>query len=121
MTQAETFIGQLGVYGMGPHLYSQNAEDSYVIGHDGNSNRPTVNTAARIDLMAKNGIIIMEMGSPNIASTLADEWLFEAAGIADFVVIQRNMSYLIMLFSIGALLIIIGAVVFVRRKRVKVK
>ena len=59
------------------------------------------------------------MGSPNIASNMVEEWLFQKAGIADFVVIQRNMSHLIMLFGIGAVLIVIAAIVLVIRKRVK--
>ena len=119
MAEAQTFIGNLGVYGLGPHLYSQNDEDSKVIGHDGNSDRPQINTAARIDLMSKDGIIIMEMGSPNIASNMADEWLFETAGVADFVVIQRNKTRLILFFVLGALLIVAGAIVLAKRQRIK--
>ena len=119
MSKPEAFIGNIGVYGLGPHLYSQNAEDSNVIGHDGSSGKPVINTAARIDLMSKDGIIIMEMGSPNIASNMADEWLFETAGVADFVVIQRNKTRLILFFALGALLIIAGAIVLAKRQRIK--
>lgn len=113
MTTAEAFRNRIGVYALGPHLYSQNATDTKVIGHDGSSWKPAINTAARVDLMSKNGIIILEMGNDGFASSLADEWLFWKAGIADYVVIQRNKPYLISLLLIGCLVIIIGAVVII--------
>ena len=114
MTEAETFINEMGVYGLGPHLYSQNATDSRVIGHDGSGN-DAINTAARIDLMSKDGIIILETGSYNIASSLADEWLFWKAGIADYVVIQRNKTFLFLLLGIGVI-VIIGISIFIFKR-----
>jgi len=116
MAVPEAFINVTPVYGMGPHLYSQRKEDSKIIGHDGSSGRPVINTAARIDLQSKNGIIILEMGSHNIASNLADEWLFWKAGIADYVVIQRNKGYLLTLLAIGYLAIAVLFIVVIRRK-----
>ncbi|PQJ17050.1 serine hydrolase domain-containing protein [Nonlabens tegetincola] len=109
MTTAETFIGTTGIYGLGPHLYSQNDPDSQIIGHDGSGNN-AINTAARIDLKSKDGIIILETGNYDIASRMADEWIFWKAGIADYVVMQRNKSYLLTLLLVGYLLIIIGAI-----------
>ncbi|MBL4664209.1 MAG: serine hydrolase [Flavobacteriaceae bacterium] len=116
MSESESFINGIGVYGMGPHLYSQNREDSKIIGHDGSSGSPVINTAARIDLKSKNGIIILEMGSHDIASSLADEWIFWKAGIADYVVIMRNKTYLIVLLIIGYLIIAALAIFIIRRK-----
>ncbi|WP_338351331.1 serine hydrolase [Nonlabens tegetincola] len=109
MATAETFIGTTGIYGLGPHLYSQNDPDSQIIGHDGSGNN-AINTAARIDLKSKDGIIILETGNYDIASRMADEWIFWKAGIADYVVMQRNKSYLLTLLLVGYLLIIIGAI-----------
>ena len=109
MATAETFIGTTGIYGLGPHLYSQNDPDSQIIGHDGSGNN-AINTAARIDLKSKDGIIILETGNYDIASRMADEWVFWKAGIADYVVMQRNKSYLLTLLLVGYLLIIIGAI-----------
>lgn len=108
MSQPETYINEIGIYGMGPHLYSQRDKNSKIIGHDGSGGRPgpIVNTAARIDLLSKNGIIVLEMGNYDIASSLADEWIFWKAGIADYVVIHRNKTYLITLLLIGYLVII---------------
>lgn len=109
MATAETFIGTTGIYGLGPHLYSQNDKDSQIIGHDGSGNN-AINTAARIDLKSKDGIIILETGNYDIASRMADEWIFWKAGIADYVVMQRNKSYLLTLLLVGYLLIIIGVI-----------
>ncbi|EAS19579.1 beta-lactamase [Flavobacteria bacterium BBFL7] len=116
MTSTETSISDVGVYGLGPHLYSQNDKNSKIIGHDGSSNRPVVNTAARIDLQSKDGIIILEMGNQNLASSLADEWIYWKAGIADYVVMQRNKSYLLTLLIIGYVIIIILSIFIIRKK-----
>ena len=116
MSEPETFINDMGVYGLGPHLYSQKDQNSKVIGHDGSGNN-ALNTAARIDLKSKNGIIVLETGNHNIASAIADEWLFWKAGIADYVVMQRNKSYLLTLLIIGYLVIIVGAILIIRKKQ----
>ena len=115
MTTAETFINNIGVYGLGPDLYSQNDKNSKIVGHDGSGNN-AINTAARIDLVSKSGIIILETGHYTIASFLADEWLFWKAGIADYVVMQRNIPYVLGLLGVGSLLIIISSIFFLRRR-----
>ena len=117
MTTPQTFINKMGVYGLGPHLYSQNDQESKIIGHDGSGNN-ALNTAARIDLLSKDGIIIFETGNHNIASNMADEWVFWKAGVADYVVMQRNKSYVLTLLFIGYV-VIIGASIFIIRKRRK--
>ena len=114
MSIPETFINNIGVYGLGPHLYSQNDQKSNIIGHDGSGNN-AINTAARIDLKSKNGIIILETGNYDIASGISDEWLFWKAGIHDYVVMQRNKSYLLPLLIIGYV-IIIALSIFILRK-----
>lgn len=117
MSQPEAFINQIGVYGLGPHLYSQNDANSTIIGHDGSGGRIVINTAARVDLDSKDGIIILEIGSRNIASNMADEWVFWKAGIADYVVIQRNKTYLITLLVIGYLGIVLFSIFRIRKKK----
>jgi CubicO group peptidase (beta-lactamase class C family) len=121
MSKPQIFIGDVGVYGLGPHLYSQpilnneEAENSTIIGHDGSGGSPAINTAARIDLQSKNGIIILEMGSPNLASSMGDEWLFWKAGIADYVVMQRNIPYLLKVLIIGYILIVAVSIFIIRK------
>ncbi len=119
MVKPESFVNGVGYYGLGPHLYSQNDTKSKVIGHDGYSLRPLINTAARIDLTSKDGIIILEMGNHNISSSLADEWLYWKTNIADYVVIQRNKMRLISIFSIGCLFIIGLSIRIIRKQKLK--
>jgi len=116
MSEAEAFINDIGIYGLGPHLYSQNASDSNIIGHDGVGNN-AINTAARIDLKSKSGIIILETGHPNLASSMADEWLFWKAGIGDYVVMQRNKSFVLSLLVIGYITILIFSFFLIRYLR----
>lgn len=120
MSIPETFINRIGVYGLGPHLYSQNDQNSNIIGHDGNGN-DAINTAARIDIKSKNGIIILQTGNYNIASGLSDEWLFWKAGIHDYVVMQRNKSYLLTLLIIGYVVIILSSIFIIRKKNKHLK
>lgn len=115
MSEAETFINDIGVYGLGPHLYSQNDKNSTIIGHDGSGNN-AINTAARIDLISKSGIIILETGNYDIASAMADEWIFCKAGIGDYVVMQRNKPYVLTLLVIGYLIIIVLSIFIIRKK-----
>ncbi len=116
MSEPETFIRKIAVYGTGPHLYSQNDPNSNIIGHDGSGGTIMINTAARVDLVSKNGIIALTMGNHSIASGIADEWLFWKAGIADYVVMQRNIPYLLTLLIIGYVLIVISSIVIIRKR-----
>lgn len=115
MSEPQTFRGDVGIYGLGPHLYSQNQRNSTIIGHDG-SGENALNTAARIDLQSKNGIIILETGNHSLASSMADEWLFWQAGIADYVVIMRNKPYLMILLLVGYGAIILLSIFIIRFK-----
>lgn len=116
MSKPETFINKIGVYGLGPHLYSQNDQKSNIIGHDGSGNN-AINTAARIDLKSKSGIIILETGHWNIASSISDEWIFWKAGIADYVVMQRNKSYILTLLIIGYIIIALSIFIIQKNKQ----
>jgi CubicO group peptidase (beta-lactamase class C family) len=116
MSTPETFINNIGVYGLGPHLYSQNDKNSNIIGHDGSGNN-AINTAARIDLKSKNGIIILETGNHNVASNLADEWMFWKAGIADYVVMHRNIPYLLTLLITGYLIILVSLFFYLKKNK----
>lgn len=117
MSLPETFINNVGMYGLGPHLYSQNDTQSLIIGHDGSGNN-ALNTAARIDLNSKNGIIVLETGNHNIASNTADEWIFWKSGIADYVVMQRNKNYVLTLLLGGYAIILLLSIFMIRKRRI---
>lgn len=115
MSKPETYINNTPVYGLGPHLYSQGDQSSNIIGHDGSGNN-AINTAARINLKSKNGIIVLETGNFSLASSIADEWIFWEAGIADYVVMQRNKSYLLILLITGYIILILLSIFIIRKK-----
>lgn len=117
MVKPEAFTNGIGIYGMGPDLYSQNDDESTIIGHDGSGE--TLNTTARIDLKSRSGIIVLETGHYDLASSIADEWVYWKAGIADRVVIERNIPYLITLVIMGYLFIIICSVVLIRKSKLQ--
>lgn len=105
-------------HGLGPMLYGRNDSGDYIVGHDG-GNRPAINTAVRINLKSKDGIIILETGNPDLATKLGDEWIFWKAGIADYVVIQRSKPFLLALLVIGYLIIGFLSFVIIREKNKK--
>ncbi|OAB78571.1 serine hydrolase domain-containing protein [Cochleicola gelatinilyticus] len=117
MHAPEAFQHSYAVHAAGPAIYGGTEGNAPVIGHDGSSDRPVINTAARLIPETKDGIVVLEMGNHGMASRLADEWMFWKLEIADYVVMQRNKSYLITLLIIGYLVIIFGAVVIIRRAK----
>lgn len=117
MSKPQSFINKTPIHGLGPHLYSKNDDSSNIIGHDGSGNN-ALNTAARIDLKSKDGIIILESGSFDFASSMADEWLFWKAGIADYVVITRNKSYLLTLLLLGYSILLLSSIFMIKKRAI---
>ena len=118
MYKPESFRNGFPWYGLGPKLYSTSDKEVRIAGHDGSGNN-AINTAARIDINSLDGIIILETGNRAFATDMADEWIFWQAGIADRVVMERNMPYLGALLIGGVLFIIISAILFFRRLKTK--
>ncbi len=75
---------QLGadIWGLGVMLYAPNPDGGYVIGHDGN-NAPAINTAARVNPSTGDAIVVLETGSPLLATQLGGEWVFWQTGTPD--------------------------------------
>ncbi|MFK7953832.1 MAG: serine hydrolase domain-containing protein [Ekhidna sp.] len=117
MSQPTSYRNGVPYYGLGPKLFSQDRTNSNIIGHDGSGNN-AINTAARVDLQSKSGIIVLETGNWDIASSIADEWLFWKADIADYVVMQRNKSYLLTLLLVGYGFIIVFSLFIMRKGKV---
>lgn len=70
------------IWGLGTMLYADNNQNGYVIGHDG-KNEPAINTAVRLNPATGNGIIILEMGNPLLATEIGGEWIFWKTGNID--------------------------------------
>jgi len=118
MKKAESFRNNYPWYGLGVRVYADESMQIRVIGHDGSGN-DAINSAARYDCEEKDGIIVFSTGNPAFASDIADEWMFWQAGIADRVVMQRNLPYLAGLLVLGILFIITVFIVHARRTKPK--
>ncbi|WMN11022.1 serine hydrolase domain-containing protein [Marivirga salinae] len=105
MRSPQSYKNGHAFYGLGPRLYGHPLGKSRTFGHDGSGN-DAINAAARMDFETSSGIIILETGHYAFASDMADEWLFWKADIADRVVMQRNIPYLLALLVFGYLFIL---------------
>lgn len=114
MYTPHAFVNDNGIHALGPTIFARNDDGVVIFGHDGYGG-PAKNTAARINRDTRDGIIVFETGHDNLASPIADHWIFWKTGIADFVVITANKSWLLTLLIAGFIFILIGVVVLSRR------
>jgi CubicO group peptidase (beta-lactamase class C family) len=86
------------IWGLGVMLYAPNNAGSFIIGHDGD-NEPAINTAARLDPDSGDGIVVLETGTPALATRLAGEWVFWRTGHVDtltvFMEARRTLTILV--------------------------
>jgi CubicO group peptidase (beta-lactamase class C family) len=118
----EPHARQMGVdiWGLGTVLYAPTEDYDFIIGHDGKST-PPINTAVRLNPRTGDGIIILETGSPLLATTLASEWVFWKTGQVDTFLFPMLLPKAVLLAGIGWVIILAGAVIwgFVRRARLR--
>lgn len=113
-----SLFGQV-IWGLGTMLYADNRAGGFVIGHDG-SNEPAINTAARLNPATGNGIVILETGTPLLATRLAGEWVFWEAGRVDFLAFKLAMPGMLRCLGWGSLAIAVlvpSAAWAMRRRR----
>ena len=106
------------IYGLGAMLYIDVENNEHIFGHDGKSN-PPINTAIRINPNTGDGIIILETGSPNLATRLASDWVFLETGKTDtllFPMLLGKMTKIILIGLIVISILIIG-IGICRKKR----
>ncbi|WNJ18258.1 serine hydrolase domain-containing protein [Pontibacter sp. G13] len=115
MSEVHTPPGQ-GMHGLGPMIFGKNGDGDYLIGHDGLS-RAAINNAARINLKTRDGIIVLETGSPSFASELANEWGFWKTNIPNSTVMSSNFNKLFGYLVLGYVIILTVSMYIIRRKR----
>ncbi len=117
MRAPEARLATLPVWGLGPTLYAPNGAGGFVIGHDG-GNFPAINTTARIDPATGDGVIVLETGSETLAREIGGEWTYWQTGIVPLdTLVLFDLRGILILFAVGAFVIILGAIVFARRGR----
>jgi CubicO group peptidase (beta-lactamase class C family) len=117
MRAPEARLATLPVWGLGPTIYARNGAGGFVIGHDG-GNFPAINTTARIDPATGDGVIVLETGSETLAREIGGAWTYWQTGVVPLdTLVLFDLQRVLIVFAVGALVIILGAVVFARRGR----
>lgn len=104
------------IWGLGTMLYADNNQSDYIIGHDG-QNEPAINMAVRLDPSTKHGIIILEMGSPLLATEIGGDWVFWKTGNVDSLSFISLFGSMKIWIGVGWLVILLFVVGFRVQKR----
>lgn len=108
------------IWGLGTILYARNNKGGFIVGHDGNRREPPINTTARFNPASGNGIVILETGTPRLASQLAGEWVLWETGSVDFLAFAMAVPGVIRLIGLGSVVIVLAVPTIawlLRRKR----
>lgn len=117
MQAPEAHLVGLPVWGLGETLYAPNGAGSFIIGHDG-GNYPAINTTARLDPATGDGVIVLETGSAALAREIGGAWVYWKTGVVPLdTLLLFDMQAMLIVFAVGALAILAGAVVLARRGR----
>ena len=114
MYAAGNLKGQ-GTHGLGPMVFGKNGAGDFIIGHDGIS-RPAINTAARINLHTKDGIIVLNTGNWSFASSTADHWAYWKTKIPNNTIMASGFKGIIALLVVGYLLILLTTIYIYKRR-----
>ena len=96
------------IWGLGTSLYASNNKGGFIVGHDGNRREPPINTAARLNPATGNGIVILETGTPILATRLAGEWVFWETGNVDLLAFAMAIPGMLRLMGLGVLVIVLA-------------
>jgi CubicO group peptidase (beta-lactamase class C family) len=108
------------IWGLGTCLYASNNKGGFIVGHDGNRREPPINTAARLNPATGDGIVILETGTPILATRLAGEWVFWETGNVDFLAFAMAIPGMLRLIGLGSLVVVLAVPTIawsIRRKR----
>jgi CubicO group peptidase (beta-lactamase class C family) len=118
-TMATPHASSLGadIWGLGPMLLAPDNKGGFIIGHDG-KNEPAINSAVRVDPASGDGIVILETGSPILATTIASEWVFWKTGNVDNLAFAARMDGMFTWILFGCIaILIVGLLVGWRQMR----
>lgn len=118
----EPHAAQLGadIWGLGVVLYAPNGQGGTIIGHDG-TNRPAMNTTARVDPATGDGVAVLVTGDAQLASRIAGAWVYWKSGETDILSFIMAAQDNLIRFAAGAGMILILTVLMLwapwRRRR----
>jgi len=107
------------IWGLGTSLYASNNNGGFIVGHDGNRRQPPINTSARLKPHTGNGIVILETGTPLLATRLVGEWVFWETGNVDFLAFTMAVPGMLRLIGLGSFLFVLAVptIAWSRRRR----
>mgnify|MGYP006268855177 CR=1 FL=1 len=100
MATTEARIATLPVWGLGATIHVSAAGSAEVIGHDGR-NYPAINTAARLHLETGDGIVVLATGTEDLASDVADAWVYWRTGRISLTSLPRISRFAMVAWLIG--------------------
>jgi len=98
------------IWGLGTVLFAPTDGNDFIIGHDGKST-PPINTAVRLNPETGDGIIVLETGSPALATKLASEWVFWKMRKVDTFLFPMLINGMLWTIGLGWAVIIVSTVV----------
>ncbi|NVK56030.1 MAG: beta-lactamase family protein [Alteromonadaceae bacterium] len=111
----------LDIWGAGVMLFAPTQDNSFVIGHGGQS--PFLNASVRLNPDNGDAIIALQTGNKEaLASNLATHWTTWQTGKPDMYILNNSLPAMVMRIVVGSgiiilLAIVAGVVVFIRRKK----
>ncbi len=109
------------IWGLGTSLYASNSAGGFIVGHDGNRRSPALNSSARLNPATGNGIVMLETGTPLLATRLAGEWVFWETGRVDFLAFAMAAPGMLRTMGLGCLVIVLAvpAIAWSRRRKTR--
>lgn len=98
------------IYGLGMLIYADTNAGGHITGHDGR-NYPAVNTAVRFDPATGDGVVVLQTGTPTLASEVANHWVFWHTGNVGLLAAVAGWRQALIIFAPGAAAIVIVALV----------
>jgi CubicO group peptidase (beta-lactamase class C family) len=96
------------IWGLGTVLYARNGQGGFVVGHDG-MNEPAINTAVRLDPASGDGIVVLQTGSPVLATRLAGEWVLWKTGNVDLLALVSEAPDALRTLAYGSAALVVAA------------
>lgn len=116
MREPQASVMGLEIWGPGAVLYAETATGDHVFGHDG-VNEPAINTAARVNPDTGDAIIVLETGSPSLATVLGFHWVIWQTGRPDFIGVPEELRRVVPVLLAGILVIVVLAFALTWRAR----
>ena len=109
----------IDIWGLGAMIFASNNQYDFIIGHGGGS--PSLNSTVRLNPSNGNAFILLETGNKYLAADSATKWTLWETGNPDMYMLKNMIPAMLKRVLIGCVLILIGSLMMVWRKKKKSK